>query len=111
VVVTPGAHVEVGTAAQTMLPTPDAQGRAYLPRSNKILAATKLLEPTLSETLKLTAPTAPGEYEYVCTFPGHWMVMWGRLAVVPDVEAYLRAHPVAPASDAPTAVPAAVNGQ
>jgi len=53
------------------------------------------VEPGQKETLKFIAPNEPGDYEYVCTFPGHFMVMWGKLAVVKDVDAYLQAHPVA----------------
>ena len=42
-------------------------------------------------------PATEGEYEYVCTFPGHWAIMWGKLIVTKDVDAYLQAHPVADA--------------
>ncbi len=31
--------------------------------------------------LHITAPDAPGVYPYLCTFPGHWMVMRGELVV------------------------------
>ena len=41
----------------------------------------------------MTAPAAAGEYEYVCTYPGHWEMMWGKLVVTKDVDAYLQAHP------------------
>ena len=54
---------------------------------------TKLLDAGQKETLKLTAPSTEGEYEYVCTFPGHWMIMWGKLIVTKDVDAYLQANP------------------
>ena len=43
------------------------------------------------ETLKLTAPTKTGNYEYVCTFPEHWKNMFGQLVVVKDKEALLQA--------------------
>jgi putative heme-binding domain-containing protein len=47
--------------------------------------------------LSFTAPEEPGDYAYVCTFPGHWRRMVGTLAVVKDVDAYLAAHgPAAP---------------
>ena len=46
-----------------------------------IIAATKLLEPGQSETLKMTAIRNEGTYEYVCTFPGHWLVMQGEMVV------------------------------
>jgi azurin len=75
--------------------TPDSEGRAYVPKNDKILAA-KLLEPDQRATLKMTAPAEPGTYEYVCTLPGHWTIMNGRLIVTPDVEGYLNANPTAP---------------
>ena len=92
-VVTPGAKAEIGTLSATMPPTPDSNGRAYVPKSDKVLAATKLLEPDQRATLKMTAPAKPGDYEYVCTFPGHWTIMNGLLIVTNDVEAYLKANP------------------
>ena len=90
----PGSREEIGTDAQSMSPEKiDAQGRAFVPANPKIIAASKLLEPGKSERLKMTAPTQPGSYEMVCTFPGHWMVMWGKLIVTPDVDTYLAKHP------------------
>jgi azurin len=41
----------------------------------------------------MTAPAEPGDYEYVCTFPGHYVIMWGKLVVTKDVDAYLQANP------------------
>ena len=42
---------------------------------------TKLLMPNTAETLRFTAPTAPGDYPYLCTFPGHWVIMRGMMHV------------------------------
>jgi len=100
VVVQPGAREEVGTQAQTMSPKPDRQGRVYVPNNKKIIAASKLIEPGQKETLKLTAPEKPGDYDYVCTYPEHWKVMFGQLIVVADAEAILKAtaQPSAPQS-------------
>jgi len=84
VIVPPGKHMEIGNAAMTMTPDKlDKQGRAFIPAAfeKQILAATKLLEPGQKETLKLKAPNQPGEYEFVCTFPGHALIMWGVLSV------------------------------
>ena len=58
--------------------------------------AVALLQPGGSDTIYFNAPTQPGVYEYVCTFPGHWQVMWGQLVVTKDVDAYLAKHPQAP---------------
>jgi azurin len=105
VVVKPNSREKVGTAAALMKPDEfDHHGRAYVPMSPEILGATKMLREGQRETLKLTAPTEEGVNEYFCTFPGHYQVMWGRLVVTADVEAYLKANPEAPL---PTPSPAA----
>jgi putative heme-binding domain-containing protein len=39
--------------------------------------------------LAFTAPEEVGDYPYICTYPGHWRLMRGTLAVVKDVEEYL----------------------
>src|SRR5439155_20259326 len=92
VVVTPGAVEEIGQAAEKMLPQPDAFLRLYVPDSPKVLHATKLLDPSQQTKLAFTAPAQPGEYPYLCTYPGHWRRMVGTLAVVEDVDAYLASH-------------------
>jgi azurin len=56
----------------------------YVPASRKsaILASTKLLGPAEQDTATFTAPTTPGRYEFVCSFPGHFQVgMRGVLIV------------------------------
>ena len=94
VVVKPGMKEKIGTASATMTPDKlDGEGRAFLPKSPDIIAATKLVEPDQKVSLKLTAPTEEGEYEYVCTVPGHFAIMNGKLIVTKDVDAYLAAHP------------------
>ena len=104
VIVQPGAREEVGNQAQTMQPVPDQEGRSYIPKNKKILAASKMVEPGQKETLKLVAPTQPGDYDYLCTYPEHWKVMFGQLIVVQDMEVFLNASaqtpPPAPAQAA-----------
>ncbi len=53
----------------------------WIPQHPRILAHTKMVNPHKSETITFTAPDEPGIYPYVCTFPGHAMVMNGRLRV------------------------------
>ena len=99
VVVQPGSRQKIGMSAMELLPEhTDRQGRAWVPEDKEIVAATKLTETGQSETLKLAAIRTEGAYEYVCTFPGHWAVMFGQLVVTKDVEAYLKANPLAPAT-------------
>jgi azurin len=106
-IVTPGSRKRIGEAAMKMKPDQhDDAGRAFVPSDPAILAATKLLENGQRETLKLTAPQSEGDYEYVCTYPDHWQVMWGRLVVTNDIDAYLRSHPDKPSAPTPTPSPA-----
>jgi glucose/arabinose dehydrogenase/azurin len=94
VLVRPGTREKVGLASAKMKPDElDGEGRAFVPESQDILAATKLIEPRQKTALKLTAPTEEGVYEYFCTYPGHYLIMWGQLIVTKDVDAYLRSHP------------------
>jgi len=95
-VVKPGTRPKIGAESGSMKPDNlDSQGRAFMPKSKDILDATKLVEPGQKEILKLTAPKVTGDYEYFCTYPGHWERMWGQLIVTDDVDAYLNAHPTA----------------
>jgi hypothetical protein len=86
---------EIGTAAATLPPPSDPQARAYVPDSPLVLQATRLLSGGETERLNFTAPDKPGEYVYLCTFPGHWIRMYGVMLVVPDLEAW-EAHPTKP---------------
>ncbi len=96
VFVKPGTRPQLGAESGRMKPDQvDSKGRAFMPKSKNILDATKLVEPGQKEILKMTAPKAEGDYEYFCSYPGHWERMWGRLVVTNDVDAYLEAHPTA----------------
>lgn len=45
----------------------------YVPPDAKaVLAHTKLLGPGESDTVTFNAPYVPGEYLYLCSFPGHY---------------------------------------
>jgi azurin len=101
VIVKPNAREKVGARTETMRPDQiDSQGRAFMPRTSDILAGTRLLESGQSATLSLSAPTQEGINEFVCTFPGHWQVMFGQLVVTKDVDEYLAKNPQAPAQAA-----------
>jgi len=88
VILQPGALEEVGTLAETTATDPTAAQRQFVPPSNKILLASRLLQPRNSQRLPFTAPKQPGVYPYVCTYPGHWRRMYGALYVVGDLEQY-----------------------
>ena len=83
VVVALGAREEVGRAAEEMAAEPGAWEKGYIPDSGKILESTRLLMPGESELLAFNAPGKSGNYEIVCTFPGHWRTMYGVMSVSP----------------------------
>ncbi|MCL4205712.1 MAG: c-type cytochrome [Pirellulaceae bacterium] len=85
----PGSLEEIGMLAEETAAAPDAIARGYVPRSNKVLLASRLLQPRETQRLPFTAPTECGVYPYVCTYPGHWRRMYGALYVVADLDAYL----------------------
>ncbi len=83
VVVKPGALEEVGKAANEMAKDPDGIKQDFIPRSDKVLHATKLTNPLDSTILRFKAPFVPGSYPNACTFPGHWVIMNGVMEVKP----------------------------
>jgi len=76
-IVEPGSKAEIGNQAIAM----GADAVKIAPKNSKILHGTKMLEAGQKETLEFTAPSKPGDYEFICTFPGHWAVMNGIMKV------------------------------
>jgi putative heme-binding domain-containing protein len=94
VIVQPGSLEEVGLLAEATGNQPDAAARNYVPKSPRILLQSRLLQARESDKLSFVAPTQPGVYPYVCTYPGHWRRMYGALYVVADLDEY-QANPAA----------------
>ena len=80
VIVEPGTADEVGLAAFSL--GVKASQMSYVPNNNKVLFHTTLLQPESSQTIYFTAPAKPGNYSFVCTYPGHHTLMRGILKVV-----------------------------
>lgn len=55
--------------------------KGWLALGPNVLAHTKLVDPKKSDTIEFVAPTKPGDYPFICTFPGHAMSMRGILTV------------------------------
>lgn len=91
----PGSLKEIGTLAGGMAQSADPGAKSFVPESPLVLQATRLVQTGETERLAFTAPSTPGEYVYVCTFPGHWLRMYGVMLVVPDLEAW-EAKPTVP---------------
>jgi putative heme-binding domain-containing protein len=99
IVESPEAREIVGIAADRMQNEPDALARGYLPDSPHILHATRMLEPRQTDRLTFVAPQQAGTYAYLCTFPGHWIKMYGALVVSDDAAAFLASNDPLPSAD------------
>ncbi|NND97616.1 MAG: c-type cytochrome [Pirellulaceae bacterium] len=97
VITTPGSLKEVANEGLQVGPRGGWKGLPYVPESDKVLEATTMLQPDKSERLTFRAPTEPGEYPYVCTFPQHWYRMYGVMVVVKDLDEWNK-NPVEPAN-------------
>ena len=89
VITQPGALEEIGNLAEAQATQPGAAERQYVPLSKKIPYASRLLQAREEQKLSFTAPTQPGVYPIVCTYPGHWRRMHGAMYVVDDLDEYL----------------------
>jgi azurin len=74
----------IGAAADKMITAKDGAEKNYVPTMPQIIAASPLVNPDQTYRLKFTAPATPGDYPYVCTFPGHWRLMNGTMKVVKE---------------------------
>ena len=77
--VKPGTADEVAALAIAL----GAEGFAkqFRPDTDKILWGSTMLDHGQEATLDFLAP-APGDYPYICTFPGHHLLMRGVMHVV-----------------------------
>jgi azurin len=65
------------------MPHPEADYIAF-EQAFYVLAKTKILGPGESDSITFVAPRAPGAYNYVCTFPEHYLGgMKGVMTVTP----------------------------
>ena len=81
----PASLQTIGAAANALANQPDGYQKAFRPDIPEVLAASSLLNP--HETGIVVIPALPpGTYPYMCTFPGHWMIMNGTLAVTSTVK-------------------------
>lgn len=76
-----GTLEQVGGLSNHLVADPLALLRHYVPETDAVLAYTDIVEPGTSQTIHFHAPAAPGRYPFLCTFPGHWMVMNGVMVV------------------------------
>ena len=82
VIIRPGTEESVGLEVNRMIADPkQIEIGQYIPETDAILFHTEMVPPNSSETLRFIAPKEPGNYPYICTFPGHFAMMRGVLKI------------------------------
>ena len=81
VLIKPNTLEKVGAAADKLAQDPNGAKMQYVPKMPEVLKATPLINPGGKFTLTVKLPDVPGDYPFVCTFPGHWRIMKGILRV------------------------------
>ena len=77
----PGTLAKVGDLVNKIIAEPDAATRHYIPRTDDILFYMDIVPPGNDFNISFHAPSSKGRYPFLCTFPGHWMVMNGVMTV------------------------------
>lgn len=75
VLVKPGTQDSVAAAGITA-----GEAKGYIPDDPNIIVHTPLTKPGQTDTITFDAPAA-GDYPYICTFPGHSVLMKGTLTI------------------------------
>ncbi len=81
VIIKPGSTQKVGAAADALARDTKGAQLDYIPRMPEVLYFIKLLNPDEEGSMTFVAPSQPGDYPFICTFPGHWRIMNGILRV------------------------------
>ncbi|MCB1224296.1 MAG: heme-binding domain-containing protein [Verrucomicrobiales bacterium] len=77
----PGSLQSLGEQCNLMIADPKGMEKHYVPESADVIAYTDMTNPKGEFVIHFNAPEEKGDYPYLCTFPGHWMVMNGVLKV------------------------------
>ncbi|CAN5310180.1 hypothetical protein BH23VER1_BH23VER1_26060 [soil metagenome] len=80
----PDTKEKVGDLSNRMLGDADAVERHYVPDSDAVLHFLPVLQLGDTATIHFDAPQFPGDYPFLCTFPGHWMLMNGMMVVADE---------------------------
>jgi putative membrane-bound dehydrogenase-like protein len=78
----PGSLDQIGLAADALANSPGAAAQDFVPDVAQVLFKIRMLSAGQTTTFQFRAPAAPGDYPYLCTYPGHWRLMNGVLHVV-----------------------------
>ena len=72
-----GSKAALDAAAAKIMVDPAGLAKNYVPDNcPEIIAHTKLVQPGQEESITFSCPS-PGDYPYMCMFPGHTLLMNG----------------------------------
>jgi azurin len=78
----PGTRLQVvNTALQLAEKGPQMN---YIPKSDQVLWSIPVVSPGQVKSVTFIAPSKPGVYPYVCTYPGHGFLMYGAMYVMQE---------------------------
>lgn len=80
-IIKPGSLQRVGAEADRLARDVNAAKIHFVPQIADVLFSTKVVELGESFSLTFRVPKEPGDYPFLCTYPGHWRVMNGILRV------------------------------
>jgi len=78
-IITPGSSQTVMDAAVAMGAT--GLKKNFIPEIPELLASTPQVAQGMQYTLYFAVPEEPGDYHFICTYPGHGLIMQGVFAV------------------------------
>lgn len=81
-IVKPGTRLKVVNAALQL--AEKGPQMDYIPKISDVLWSIPLISTGQAKSVTFMAPSKPGVYPYVCTFPGHGFVMYGAMYVMQE---------------------------
>ncbi len=76
-----GSLEPFGDKVNRQISDPDSYLRHYIPEGSQVICYTDVVSPGEKFTVYFEAPKIAGRYPFVCSFPGHWMIMNGNLNI------------------------------
>lgn len=73
-----GSKDALMAAAMKIATDPQGMAKGYIPDDPNVVAHTTLVQPGKKETIEFV-PASPGDYPFLCAFPGHSIMMNGTI--------------------------------
>ena len=80
-IVQPDRLTAIMDASMKLAASRDGLAKHYVPEDKGVIALSPVLQSGNSYVVYFRSPRKPGTYPYLCTYPGHWQVMQGKLIV------------------------------